>query len=614
MYILELLSFRIKRIFLLMFCAFCGLTLYLFHLQIGETNRFARLSKRNFIRKEKIESPRGNITDQYGTLLATNRPLYTLYWQGTGNLELTHEQLKNSALASSLCALDSSVLPKIPTAERRTQRIKLISDLPYAQLTKLVEQIPSRKNLVIKRTYERCYPYHDLACHIVGYLGIKDAIRGKMGLERIYNKKLEGQSGKVLTITNAIGHRLQAHTLSLASAGKTVKTTLDISLQKVAEQLFPKEFEGCFLLMDDDGALEVVLSRPSFEPGIFLRPITHTQWKLLQEKQGFINRAFSACYPPASLFKLITLAAALETGLITTATQWDCTGHVDFKGRRYHCNRRTGHGILSTKKAFAHSCNIPFYEIGKLISIDTLAHYAQDLGLGYKTGILFPEKQGLVPTTHWKRRVKKEPWWPGETLSAVIGQSSLLVTPLQMACMVSAVCTGYRIRPRILVDEPIIHEPLEVKQETLMFLQHCLHSVIKKGSATSLKTLEGFTIKGKSGTAQVRSLSTQRLEKKHLPHGYFAAHFQYKNEKPRTLVILLEHAGSSRHAIRLAYQFLSRYAKLVDPQPSPQKAIRSSDEDTLPHPRQKKESLPRTAHRRSARKVSRIYKRRKHHS
>ena len=564
MYILQLLSTRIKRILLLTFCALGAITVYLFHLQIKQVTFFSQLSKRNFLRKEKIASPRGNITDRHGALLATNRPVYTLFWQGTGHWELSPLQLKNGALAASVCSLEPTIVVSIQKAEQRTQLIKLVSDMSFEQLTQLVEQLPVRKNLIIKRTYERYYPHNSLACHIVGYLGIKDAIRGKTGLERIYNDKLKGQSGTMLKITNSIGHRLQAHTISQASAGKTVQTTLDLSLQQAAENLFPKDCEGSLILMDDDGALEVVLSRPSFEPGIFLKPITHAQWNLLQEKNGFINRAFSACYPPASLFKLVTLAAALETGIISVDTQWDCTGSIDFKGRLYHCNNRWGHGTLSTKEAFAYSCNIPFYEIGKRISIDTLAQYAQDLGLGSKTGVLFPEKQGLVPTSHWKRRVRKEPWWPGETLSAVLGQSSLLVTPLQMACMVSAVCTGYRVRPRILTDALVVHEPLETTPETLMFLQHCLESVIKKGTGTSLNTLEGFSIKGKSGTAQVRSLSNQPLIKKHYPHGYFAAHFQYNNEKPRTLVILLENSGSSKHAIRLAYQFLSRYAAIID--------------------------------------------------
>ena len=114
-------------------------------------------------------------------------------------------------------------------------------------------------------------------------------------------------------------------------------------------------------------------------------------------------------------------------------------------------------------------CNIPFFEIGKKIKIDTLAEYAHRLGLGIRTGILLPEKTGLIPTRAWKRRVKKEQWWPGETLSAAIGQSYTLITPLQVACMVQSIHTGYRIRPRVLVDAPLIREPLDIKAHYKIF-------------------------------------------------------------------------------------------------------------------------------------------------
>ena len=128
-----------------------------------------------------------------------------------------------------------------------------------------------------------------------------------------------------------------------------------------------------------------------------------------------------------------------------------------------------------------------------------------------------------------------------------------------MACMISAICTGYKVRPRILVEEPIIHEPVSIHPDNLSYIQSCLTSVIKKGTGNTLKALDQFTIMGKSGTAQVRSRMGNHTRKEDYPHGYFAVHFRYKDEKYRTLVILLEHAGSSRHAIKLAHQFLLRY-------------------------------------------------------
>lgn len=561
----KLVSSRLRIIILLTSCVFAGLVLYLFHLQIHHMQLFFRLSQKNFLRQEKIASPRGNIVDARGTLLATNRPVYTVHWQGTGEKKLTNDQMELITALSTLLSLSGDSITVIKQAERRNTRAKLVTDISFDKLMQLLERYPHDKNIFLEKSYKRFYPHNNLACHIVGYLGLNSEDTGKMGLELSCNKALRGQSGKIVKIINSIGRHIEAHKVSAGTAGRTLHTTLDVDLQKAAEEYFPADYEGCCLCMDETGALEVMLSRPSFDPNIFLQPLGVADWQKLQEKKGFLNRAFSACYPPASLFKLATLAAALETGIISPSMRFHCIGHTDFKGRLYHCNNKTGHGVLSTEQALAHSCNIPFYEIGKKIKIDSLADYAHRLGLGVKTGLLLPEKTGLIPTREWKRRVKKEPWWPGETLSAAIGQSYMLITPIQVTTMISAINTGYRVQPRILVDEPIVKEPLELGQPTQEFLRQCLRSVIKQGTGTLLKQLPHFTINGKTGTAQTCALEKISLtDKKTLPHGYFVAHFHYKDEKPRTLMIFIEHAGSSSVAIRVAYKFLRKYAQLVD--------------------------------------------------
>ena len=560
----RILSSRLKIIVLLTFCSFSCIVLYLFHLQINNMQRFFSMSQKNFMREEKLAPPRGNIVDVTNTVLASNRPLYALSWQGTGEKTFTHKQQAVINLLTALLECNDHTLALIKAAERRRTRIVLSADIPFDLLTQILEQYPAEKNIVIEKTYKRTYPYKDLACHIVGYLGLDAESTGKMGLELSCNRALRGQSGKILKIINSIGRHIDAHQINNARAGKTLATTLHFDLQQAAEEVFPADFEGCMLCMDESGALEVVLSRPSFDPNIFLRPLGVSEWQQLQEKKGFINRAFNACYPPASLFKLVTLTAALETGLMSPSMRWHCIGHSEFKGRLYHCNKKEGHGVVSTEEALAHSCNIPFFEIAKKMKIDTLADYAHRLGLGVKTGSLLPEKTGLIPTRAWKLRVKKEHWWPGETLSAAIGQSYMLATPLQVLTMISSINTGYRVRPRILVDEDIVKEPLEIHKDSLAFLQQCLKSVIKQGTAAHLKQLQHFKINGKTGTAQTCSLEKKTLSKKHLHHSYFVAHFQYKKEKPRTLLILIEHGGLSIVAVRCALKFLRKFAHISD--------------------------------------------------
>ena len=557
---------RLTYLLSLICLTFAGIIFYLSLLQLVQMPFFLKLSQQNFQRQESSAAPRGVITDVHGIPLATNRPVYSLSWQGTGEIILNPEQKKILEDLETLFTFSSE---HVALVEKKGTRLILANDISFDQVSKISELIGKHPNIIIDTSYQRQYPHKNLACHIVGYLGLDSESPGKMGLERICHSSLQGQSGKILNIRNSIGRHIRAHKLSQAYSGRTVQTTLDAELQRLAQELFPKDAQGCFILMDESGALEVVLSCPGFDPSIFSKPLGVTQWKQLQEKQGFLNRCFNASYPPASLFKLISLAAALDTNLISPETTWQCIGHITFKGRTYHCNKRAGHGIISTEYALAHSCNIPFFEIGKKIGIDTLAQYAYRFGLGQKTGIVFPELSGLVPTNAWKQRVKKEPWWQGETLSAVIGQSSLLVTPLQIACMISALCTGQLVRPRIINDEAILSEPLNLKAETLLFLNTCLESVIKKGTGRYLQQLKDFTIRGKTGTAQLLSLSKKSFAKNHLSHGYFAAHFQYKQEKPRTMVILVEHAGSASVAMRTALNFFKRYASLVDQRKRP---------------------------------------------
>jgi penicillin-binding protein 2 len=363
---------------------------------------------------------------------------------------------------------------------------------------------------------------------------------------------------------NSFGSNLYQEEVKHALSGKSIQTTLDFSLQHIAEQSFDADFSGALILMDPhNGALKALISRPSFDPMIFLEPLSYEQWHDLQQKKAFLNRAFNAMYPPASLFKLITISAALELGIIDENTTMHCKGYVRFAGRRYHCARRSGHGELSIPEAIAQSCNIPFYEIGKKISIDDLAHYAQRFGLGEKTHIMFNEEKGLVPTRQWKLETKGERWWLGETLSATIGQSYFLVTPIQVARMIASIFTGYLVTPRILEAESIQKTPLSLHAKTLKMLKRSLKSVVTQGTGAYVNKIEDLKIYAKTGTAQITSLIKRAHNEQYREHAWFIAHFKHKNNDPLVLVLIVEHAGTSRIATNIAKRFLTAYSTLM---------------------------------------------------
>ena len=153
-----------------------------------------------------------------------------------------------------------------------------------------------------------------------------------------------------------------------------------------------------------DGGILALLSRPNFDPALFLEPMQEEDWRSLQEKQPFLNRAFNACYPPGSIFKLVTTSALLENKYITTESHWNCQGYLEFAGRQYWCNNRTGHGPLNVEQSLMHSCNILFYDTARKINIDLLADYAHRFGLGEKTNIIFAEKEGLIPNCRMEKK------------------------------------------------------------------------------------------------------------------------------------------------------------------------------------------------------------------
>jgi len=545
--------------FFLLFAVILG---RLFYLQIILNDILYILGRKNFLRLEKIISPRGNIVDSHGRMLATNRPIVSLYWTGSGK-KLDEEKYQTVALLETI--VGTPLLEDIISYEKKGKTVLLVKELSFEQLSKISEQFPHHKNITIATHFKRYYPYHSYSSHVIGHLSMLDSqLAGKMGLELLLDENLKGTPGEKIKTVNSQGNHIAEEEVKKAFAGETIKTTIDINLQHIAESIFPQDFAGVLLLMDPQtGALEVVLSRPSFDPNTFLNPIKEHDWARLQANNPFLNRALNT-YPPASLFKLVTIAAALEHNIVKEDSVWNCRGHITFGGRVYHCSNLSGHGELTFEEALAQSCNIPFFEIGKHIKIDQLAEQARKFGLGQKTNVLFHEKTGLIPTSTWKRMTFNERWYPGETLSAVIGQSYMLVTPLQIARMISGICQGYLVKPRILSEEGQEKEHFEVSETTRTFLKRSMKRTITDGSGRRLKNLHNMEIFAKTGTAQNVSLEKRELGKHFLEHAWFVAHVTYKDYEPKTIVILIEHAGSSRVATSIAWSFLVNYCQYLD--------------------------------------------------
>ncbi len=544
--------------------SFTIITGRLLYLQLFLYQRYVQKGQQNFLRYQTKASLRGNITDRHGNLLATNRPVFSLYWQATGNYKLSI--IQQEIIASLAHILDQEVeliTQQIAQAERRYKKIKLAPDITFEQLGFIKERFADQENVKISTEFVRYWPHGQLASHALGYLG-RLCDTGKMGMERLFEQQLQGTDGQLVTTINSFGKKLSEIEIAQPLAGNDICTTIDLSLQKIAEQTLSPEQIGALIVMDGQtGDMLAMVSRPSFDPAVFLNPIGHEQWQQLQKNNPFLNRACKAAYPPGSLFKLVTICTALEENMLESDSTVYCPGYLEFCNRKYCCNKKIGHGEINAKNALAHSCNVFLYDLATHLDIDVLAEYAHQFGLGKKTEFLLPEVAGLIPSRQWKMLTKGERWWQGETLSAVIGQSYVLATPLQMACMFSSIFTGWLVKPRLLCNQEYSATPLTISDQTRTFLQEALELVVQKGTGQRIKNIADMKIWAKTSTAQTSKKEKRYLGKKYREHAWFIAYFQYKDHKPLTMVLLVEHAGSSRVAVCLAKQFLLRYKRIM---------------------------------------------------
>ncbi len=539
--------------------------LYVYHWYSSDCST---LSEKNYTKFAEIKPTRGSLVDVQGRPLATNEMLFDLYWRLPEGKQYQKQDYEKEIEKLVLIGVEHLSLAQLMKAAEQKQKILLQSNLSFECFLSLSEKIAGMDTIQIVPRTERIYPYRSMASHLLGYVQKKEEeFEGVSGLERILQTELEGVPGQTKQHVNARGRVMREEQTEQARSGKEVRLTIDLDLQRIVEKVFTFDQTGAVVIVDPyDGAIKALVSYPNFDPNRFLHPLSSQEWEAdFQQKSPLLNRATQGLYPPASLFKLVTFAAGLEEGLITTDTLFECKGHHLYCGRKYYCQRHWGHGILNAQDALAYSCNIPCYLIAEELDIDVLAWYAREMGLGSKTGLFLPERSGLIPTKAWKQSVKQESWWRGETLSASIGQSFIMVTPLQVACMLGAIFTGYRVRPRILVEESIEKYPTVLSDSTRFFLQESMALGVQKGTSRRLSFYNQFTIFAKTGTAQVSNLRTKKEKcmRSQFEHGWSALYFSYKNQEPYVLVVLVEHAGSARVAVEVAQKILRLYGEAM---------------------------------------------------
>ena len=323
---------------------------------------------------------------------------------------------------------------------------------------------------------------------------------------------------------------------------------------------------------------------------MFAEGLDSEEWSQLVEdpQRPMTNRLIQGTYPPGSTFKIVMAVAALEEGIITPETTFYCPGHGTFYGRTFRCLRRQGHGTIDLRTAIEQSCNVYFYNLGERLSIDAIHRYAAALGLVGRTGIDLPgESESLVPSTEWKRRVKNEPWYPGETISVAIGQGAVAVTPIALATMIATVANGGTlVTPHLArafdagdgrgwhpVSRPDPRSHLNIAPRNLQAVRDGLWRVVNQGGTGRRAQIVGLDVAGKTGTAQANiSLQNRALAASRgvdvRDHGWFV--FFAPRDNPQIAgVVFAEHGQTSGAATPIARHVIETFFAKREGRPLP---------------------------------------------
>ena len=611
---------------------FAGITSRLYSLQISDREKYEILSDKNRIKEWKTPPQRGLITDFYNKILADNDRVFQVHLKldEIKDFDQTIFRLKN------IINLSNNEIRKIyKTKEKLKSWDTLVAsdNIDWSEFSKLNLYLHELEGVKPVVSSSRYYPYGNNLVHVVGYVGeasLKDIERmdtirenlvpglkvGKSGIEFSNEKLLIGRYGIKRYEVNSSGKRISQLEHIKESQGIEIKTTIDLELQKIAQELL-KDQAGSICAMDIyTGEIIAMASSPTYDPNKFTHGINHKDWGKIRDNplKPLVNKSIAGLYSPGSTLKPLVALAALEFGTVDPERPIECKGHkhpYELYGVKYHCWKKNGHGYMRLRNAIKQSCDTYFYEMARLLGVDKLSIIAKRYGLGSNIlkDIYFDEKKGVVPNTQWKKNAIGKSWYLGETVINGIGQGYIQTTPLQLCLMTAQIANGgYKIKPHILYDKNInientkleiakqftndslldgsitkgnyleereyqLYERLYKNSQNINFVKDAMFGSTNEQYGTSYKSRyedPKYQFAGKTGTSQVKKiteaerkldLKQSQIEYKNRDHALYVAFAPYK--EPRySISVLIEHGGSgSKAAAPLASKIIK---KIID--------------------------------------------------
>lgn len=568
-----------------------------YSLQIIQHDAFLTQSDRNRIRVEVIPPTRGQIVDRKGRLLATNQPTYVVgvIAERATDLPLLMQDLQQRLMLSE----DELEAFRERIAQRRPfETIPLKVGLDDRALATVAVDLHQLPGVVVEAQLTRFYPFADLLSHVLGYVGRispedlealeGDRYRGtlhtgKVGLEKRYEPLLHGQPGFQHVETNAHGRLLRVLEKQPPQPGKDLRLYLDLDLQRIATEALGSQ-RGAVVALDPlNGGVLAMVSNPSYDANLFVEGISHSAYSVLRDSLDtpLLNRAVQGQYPPGSTVKPLLALGGLSRDFITTETTVRDPGWYRIPGddRRYRDwtlrVRGGGHAEqVDMRMAIAESCDTYYYDLAFRMGIDTMEEVLAPFGLGRPTGVdTTGEQRGILPSTQWKREAMGEAWFPGETLSAGIGQGYMLATPLQLAQATMVLANrGSSFVPAIVhrvgeltvggvPREPVKMDP-EDWQAVIAGMVDVVHS--QRGTAASISRGITYQMASKTGTSQVIGIAQDaiyeedKVSERNRNHGLFIAFAP--EDKPRIVVaVLAENGGGSSAATPIARRVIDAW-------------------------------------------------------
>ena len=564
----------------------------LWRLQVLGATSYRVLAEQNRIRKVPVLAPRGRILDREGRLIVDNYPSVTCYILREGQKNLTTDL---PVIASGL----HMTVEQIEATLRRFEFAPKYQPIPLKQDITPDEQafieahrteLPELETLDEQR---RLYPRDGFAAHLIGYVGevSENDLRqskyafyspgdvvGKSGVEEAYDEVLRGADGSRDLIVNSHGKEVGVMGQELAVPGKDLRLTIDLDIQHAAETALEGKI-GAIVAMDPHtGEILAMASRPTFDPNQFAVRLTRAYWQTILDNPDhpLLNKTIQAQLAPGSTFKVImTLAGLQENAAQNMHVQ--CNGGASFYGHFFACDKH--HGGVDIHSALPYSCDTFYYTLANRLGIDTIARYAQSVGIGEKTGIDLPdEAAGTMPSTQWKLKTQHDKWYAGETISVGIGQGAIQATPLQLARAISGIASGGVLRrPHVVFPDELSAEQLSAEQSTYpgsgsrtvaitpenwQILTDDMANVTSSPIGTAYAAhLEGVDFAGKTGTAQVMGHDAlARTNKGHstVPNAWFVGMAPRRN--PDIVVaVLWEHGNWGNNSAKLAAQVIEAY-------------------------------------------------------